>query len=323
MASNDGESRSTEQDPGKIREQLDRILSSPEFQAHDRGRRFLQYVVLETLEGRRDQLGAHAIAQAVFGRGVEFDAQSDPVVRIEAGRIRRALERYYLICGSNDPVKITIPKGHYAPSFERCARDGERSMFPAEIRNTVKRIRRGEGRLTARDLLMPVGVPAVCAALAMLALIRPLEHYLAQPPARSVASDPQRKTRIVVEPLTTLGGMPNGTDIARGLGNELISRLAKVEGLIVLAPQVSVATLPSGAMFSLQGNVTTEKAILHVQLRMIRSADGRVVWAKRFDRKTVGRNLLDLQDEIGAEIVKDISAIDDVTRLRHAKGRIE
>lgn len=313
MASNDGESRSTEQDPGKIREQLDRILSSPEFQAPDRGRRFLQYVVLETLEGRRDQLGAYAIAQAVFGRGVEFDAQSDPVVRIEAGRIRRALERYYLVCGSDDPVKITIPKGHYAPSFERCARDGKPSAFSTEIRNIGQRIRQGEGGLSARDLLIPIGVPTVCAALAVLALIRPLEHHLAPPPARSVASDLQRKTRIVVEPLIMLGGMPNGTDIARGLGNELISRLAKVEGLIVLAPQVSVATPPSGAVFSLQGNVTTEKDSLHVQLRMIRSADGRVVWANRFDRKTEGRNLLDLQDEIGAQIVKDISMIDDVT----------
>lgn len=53
----------------------------------------------------------------MFGRNASFDAQSDPVVRIEAGRIRRALERYYLVCGSRDPIRVTIPKGSYSPQF--------------------------------------------------------------------------------------------------------------------------------------------------------------------------------------------------------------
>ncbi|MDF2813606.1 MAG: adenylate cyclase, partial [Microvirga sp.] len=35
----------------------------------------------------------------------------------EAGRLRRALERYYLSGGLSDPVVITIPKGAYVPHF--------------------------------------------------------------------------------------------------------------------------------------------------------------------------------------------------------------
>ena len=47
----------------------------------------------------------------VFDRDVDFDPQVDPIVRIEAGRLRRALERYYLTEGKNDPIVIRIPKG--------------------------------------------------------------------------------------------------------------------------------------------------------------------------------------------------------------------
>ena len=47
-----------------------------------------------------------------------FDPQNDPIVRIEVGRLRRDLEHYYLTDGRDDPIRITIPKGHYVPAFE-------------------------------------------------------------------------------------------------------------------------------------------------------------------------------------------------------------
>jgi len=95
MAASDGENRDAEQNRAEIIDQLERILRSREFQAPDRGRRFLRYIVEEAVDGRAERLTAYNIAQAVFGRGADFDAQSDPVVRIEAGRIRRGLEGYY------------------------------------------------------------------------------------------------------------------------------------------------------------------------------------------------------------------------------------
>ncbi|MGY3611535.1 hypothetical protein ACWGRJ_47735, partial [Bradyrhizobium sp. Lot11] len=69
----------------EVQQQLERILSSPEFRLPERARRFLEFVVTETLAGRRDYLKAFTIAQAVFGRDANFDAQQDPCVRIEAG----------------------------------------------------------------------------------------------------------------------------------------------------------------------------------------------------------------------------------------------
>ena len=53
--------------------------------------------VEQTLAGCASQLKGYTIATAVFERGASFDAQADPVVRTEAARLRRALERYYLV----------------------------------------------------------------------------------------------------------------------------------------------------------------------------------------------------------------------------------
>jgi adenylate cyclase len=85
-----------------VRAQLDILLASPDLDAPARARRFLRYVVEETLAGRADRIKGYAIGTEVFERSSDFDAQSDPVVRIEAGRLRRALERYYLSSGLSD-----------------------------------------------------------------------------------------------------------------------------------------------------------------------------------------------------------------------------
>jgi hypothetical protein len=102
-----------------IRIQLRRILASNDFRAPERHRKFLSYVVEETLAGRAGRVKAYSIAIEAFGRDVSFDPQSDPVVRIEASRVRRALERYYLTGGQLDPVLISIPIGGYVPTFTR------------------------------------------------------------------------------------------------------------------------------------------------------------------------------------------------------------
>ena len=88
----------------------------PEFQLPERGRAFLRYIVEESLAGRAKRIKAYSIAIEVFGRD-EGITPDDPVVRIEAARLRRALERYYLVAGQSDPIRIDIPKGSYVPVF--------------------------------------------------------------------------------------------------------------------------------------------------------------------------------------------------------------
>jgi TolB-like protein len=107
--------------PDEVRDGLRRILGSREFHGSEKRRRFLSFVVEETLAGRADQLKGFTIAVAVFGRGKHFDSAHDPIVRIQAGKLRRELERYYLVAGGDDPIRIDIPKGGYVPSFVRLA----------------------------------------------------------------------------------------------------------------------------------------------------------------------------------------------------------
>jgi len=253
MASEEGGDDRAFQDPAGVRAQLDRILASSEFLAPERGRRFLQYIVEETLEGRSEQLKAYTIAQAVFGRDASFDAHSDPVVRIEAGRIRRALERYYLVCGHGDLIRITIPKGGYAPHFSPGGDSSNTGENSAQLGSGRKRLSQGQERpVTYRDLLLPVGVPALLGLIAILALVRPLEAYLSPPKAlpAPAASMLKKKIRIVVEPFVALGGTAQGADFAKGLADQLIAKLMKVGNLTVLAPGRS-GTEMLGSMVSL------------------------------------------------------------------------
>ncbi|HEX9186116.1 MAG TPA: tetratricopeptide repeat protein [Vicinamibacteria bacterium] len=94
---------------------LERILASDDFDGSPRSRDFVRFIVEETLAGREDGLSQAAIAARVFGRHADFDPTVDPIVRIQAGRLRRSLERYYLLTGADDPVRIELPRGSYVP----------------------------------------------------------------------------------------------------------------------------------------------------------------------------------------------------------------
>ena len=108
-------------DPQRIKlsvlEELHRAFDSGLDGASDRQRALLTYLVTEELEGRGDRIKAYSIATEILGRPADFDPQQDSIVRVEVGRLRQALERYYLTQGKNAPVVISIPKGQYRPVF--------------------------------------------------------------------------------------------------------------------------------------------------------------------------------------------------------------
>ena len=101
----------------KITSQIERMLSSPDFTATPQQASLLKYVVKRTLTGKADSIKGYTVATEVFGRREDFDQSIDPIVSIQASRLRRALDRYYESAGKNDPVRIDIPKGGYVPTF--------------------------------------------------------------------------------------------------------------------------------------------------------------------------------------------------------------
>ena len=75
----------------QVRTQLDRMLSSTAFAGADRSSRFLRFVIDRALEGRREEIKETVIAVEVLGRNPSFDPKTDPIVRVEAGRLRTRL----------------------------------------------------------------------------------------------------------------------------------------------------------------------------------------------------------------------------------------
>ena len=104
------------------REQLDRVLASGTFRQVDRLKRFLNFIVTETLAGRGDQLKEYVIGVQVFDKDSSFDPRADPIVRVQARRLRARLVRYYREEGGSDAIVIELPKGGYTPVFR--SRDG-------------------------------------------------------------------------------------------------------------------------------------------------------------------------------------------------------
>jgi len=102
----------------EIRLALEQILHSDLFQAAPQLSAFLRFIVEATLRGASERIKGYTIAVSALGRPDDFDAQKDPIVRVEAGRLRRALEHYYAGAGANDSILIDIPRGRYVPQFQ-------------------------------------------------------------------------------------------------------------------------------------------------------------------------------------------------------------
>jgi hypothetical protein len=100
-----------------VKAALERICASPSFDHAPKLTRFLRFVVEAALSGRADRLKGYTIGVEALGRRPDFDPQVDPIVRVEAIRLRAALRRYYEGEGALDRVLIDIPRGRYVPVF--------------------------------------------------------------------------------------------------------------------------------------------------------------------------------------------------------------
>src|SRR5438128_1134101 len=122
-----------------IRGHLSVLLSSTAFAQADRLKRFLRYVVEETVAGRGEGLKEYSIGVEVFDREASFDPRTDPIVRVQARRLRARLDRYYEEEGRQNQIRIELPKGSYAPQFHRRGTPNPKRSVAATLasRNTI------------------------------------------------------------------------------------------------------------------------------------------------------------------------------------------
>jgi tetratricopeptide (TPR) repeat protein len=100
-----------------ILKELDKILKSAGFARSTRLTSFLRFAVESAIDGRSKQLKEYTFAVEVFGKDISFDQRMNPIVRVEARRLRSKLVRYYQGEGAHDPISIDLPTGSYVPTF--------------------------------------------------------------------------------------------------------------------------------------------------------------------------------------------------------------
>lgn len=108
-------------DAEAVRAELEKIVASTVFRRAVRLRTLLQYVVSEALNDPGLALKEYHIGIEIFGKPESFDPRADPIVRVEAGRLRLKLRSYYAVEGALDAIEIAVPVGSYAPVFRHRA----------------------------------------------------------------------------------------------------------------------------------------------------------------------------------------------------------
>lgn len=290
-----------------IRAQLARILSSAEFSVPERLRQFLLYVVNETLAGRGDRIKAYSIAVEVFGRNPDLDIQNDPVVRIEAGRLRRALERYYYLKGSADPILIEIPKGGYVPHFERRENSAESKDFPTHPASRARLSPSRFYRLRAQHswLLVSIVSTAVIAGALLFKMETP-------PPAASKAgSAVPEGPSLIVKPFENLTKTLEGDYYAAGLGEELLVQLARFKELTVFGRETSSALSDAPASdvaqrsrsrYVLEGAVRLSETGIRVTSRLLDGETSAIVWSGFHEVDRRSNDIVDMQMAIASKV---------------------
>jgi adenylate cyclase len=268
-----------------VRAALERILASRCFEQAARSSGFLRYVVEQTLAGQGDRLKGYTIAVEVFGRPPDFDAQTDPLVRVEAGRLRRRLIEYYADEGRHDPVRLELPRGSYSvvashktakPAEAEGAAVATEPPAATPLEAAASRKRRKWRKLRA------VAAVAVIAAAVTAFLFRGGEvaNEEHETPAAAVAL--AFRPPIVVEPFEPLGGADGMTELAATLTEEVFLVLDGPERLVVPAEVggTRISTLPG---YVLNGRVRAIDGAVRITARIVHADTGTQVWSAAYD----------------------------------------
>ena len=97
---------------------MDKLLNSQALAGSDQLKRLLRVSVERTLDGQTDSTKEYTLGVEAFGRPDSYDPKIDPIVRVQARRLRTKLQEYYDREGATDPIMIDIPKGGYIPAFQ-------------------------------------------------------------------------------------------------------------------------------------------------------------------------------------------------------------
>jgi adenylate cyclase len=265
----------------RLREQLEKILSSPGFARNERLSNFLRFIVERDLEGKGAELKESLVGVEVFERTPGYDPKQDSIVRTEAAKLRARLATYYGREGAADPIVIDLPKGGYVPVFRRA--ETPRSKSPKRL-------------------------VASTAALASIALILAMAGWW-------WVRQKNAPIRIAVLPLQNVSQDKANEYYADGLTSEIISNLSAIEGLTVRSQTSSFAFKGKprnvrevgeqlSADYIVEGSVLRSGQHLRVNVQLVRARDDFPLWSDKFDREL--SSAFAIQDEIALGVVNSL-----------------
>jgi adenylate cyclase len=278
-----------------VRRHLEQLLLSPDFDASRRSRDFLCFVVEEALAGRGEELTQAALATQVFDRKGDFDALVDPIVRIQAGRLRRSLERYYLLEGKGQALRIELPKGSYVPVFH----DVETAKTDSEAPEPGAASRSEVGGTATFNVGPALGGPELVAAAN---------------PWPSIA----------VIPFEVAAGDAAPLAMATRLKDELILELVRYHDARVLPHRDAERLVPHGqeARFELRGRIRQEEGDVVVTAQLVHCATGEHVWGDDYHTTARPGRWAGTLEDIGRVIAARVGAEEGViTQLMATERR--
>ena len=254
---------------------MGRILDWPEMGRSPQLAQFLAYIVRRTLAGEAQAIKAYSIAVDVLGRPASFDPQSDPIVRVQARRLRALLEQYYAGEGLADPVRIDLPVGRYVPEF---------SSYRAEAPDTAQ----PDG---GREIVAPLPVPPrghvtlswfvlAAIALGLLALAYSLSTWAPRQARVDNLADNAGRPVVSIMEFENLTGTNSGVSLAAGLALELVTDLEQFDTMNISYGGSRSARGGDGARadFALNGIVRRDGENLQYSAILTALARNEVVW---------------------------------------------
>lgn len=253
-------------------------------------------MVEETLAGRSDRIKSYTVAVDVFGRGDGFDATTDPIVRIEASRLRTALAAYYDGPGRDATIRIHLPKGGYVPTFEQISGKQDAAEPPPRGRSITLR----------RHALVVVAVVA-----ALLVAAAAGAFWFQTSPTAS------REPLLIVDPVAVASDDPVRVQMALGLSQSLVVALTRFQGLrVVYAPDEAgrraiedrLAKDGGGrrSLYALDASLRQEGGSIRFWWRLSDIRRGETVWSDVVDRSVSDGTLIPIEDEIAHSVATRI-----------------
>ena len=294
---------------------MDRILNSGPFHQSHRMQRFLEYIVNETLAGRGDRLKGYNIAVEVFDRPETFDPMVDPLVRVEAARLREKIREYYVADGQDDPIHIDLPKGTYTPHIEFC-QPATPGPWPDRPNTTTpdRPLGPSQGPVAAqpRWRKTPLGFLAASIAAVLLALLAGFTAWKWWTPSTSLSE----KASIAVLPFENIGNDSKWDRFADGITEDIVTDLSHSKDLFVVArnstevyrgkpADVRTVGRDLGVRYVLEGSIQPSGDQIRVTAQLVDTRTGGQVWSNRYDRPAT--DLFKVQSDVTEKIAATLT----------------